>query len=123
MIMAIFYFYANICRTVHHSGIQLDGFQAEGEEIQPRDVEDKKVVLEDLVVVKDGNINVHVRNKTYGKRVVVCHTQNEWSTYQDTAAKWMVKGGECDRFMFQQNLLKGPFAVHLAIEATQNSRT
>jgi len=92
------------------------------------ELEDKEVVLEDLVVAKDGSTvtgYVRVRNETYEKRVVVRNTQNEWSTYQDTAAEWMesLKGGECDRFMFQLNLPKGPFAVHLAIEATQNRKT
>ena len=116
--------------SVHDSGIQLDCSQAEGEEIRPRDVEleDKEVELEALVVAKDGSIvtgYVRVRNETYEKRVVVRHTQNEWSTYQDTAAEWMesLKGGKCDRFLFQLNLSKGSFAVHLAIEATQNENT
>ena len=116
--------------SVHDSGIQLNSSQAESEEIRPRDVEleGREAVLEDLVVAKDGSTvtgYVRVRNEAYEKRVVLRHTENEWSTHQDTAAKWIqsLKGGECDRFMFQLNLPQGPFSVRLAIEATQNRKT
>ena len=82
------------------------------------------VVLENMELTQDGSAAVGtilVLNECYEKEVAVCHSANEWKTFDDTSAEWLetVEGGAVDRFKFCLELPKGQFSLELAVSFNQ----